>query len=102
MNITLLINEEERIFNTVFIKGRSLRKVLLFREEMNFENLKVKDLDELVGLIVDTFNNQFTIDEFYDGIPSESLMKSITETFNEIVNPNQTKDVESTNTTEGK
>lgn len=79
MNLTLFVDGKEKTFNAPFIKARMFRKALEFNQKMDFKNLGVEEIDELIGFVCELFNNQFTIDEFYDGLPVENLMPTIVE-----------------------
>jgi hypothetical protein len=84
MNIKLKINGEERTFVSTFISARSFRQVLEMNKRMDFNNLSPEDMDEIVGLIRNIFNNEFTVDEFYDGLPVQKLVPTMKETFQTI------------------
>lgn len=81
MKIELLIDGQERIFTTNFISGRFFRKVMEFDESIDYSDISVKETDKLIGFICDVFDNQFTVDEFYDGIASNEVISTISDTF---------------------
>ena len=84
MKITLNIDNKKREFTTPFISGRKLRNT--FAMSKKIESLKQDEtmLDEMVSYIVDIFNNQFTIDQFYDGIEANKIISTFTELVEEI------------------
>lgn len=84
MNITLRVGNKEKIYTVDFIKARMFRKAIAFSKTMNFEDLGEKEIDELVGFVCELFNNQFSIDELYDGLPVNKLMSTITEAMNSV------------------
>ncbi|WP_054637183.1 phage tail assembly chaperone G [Thalassobacillus sp. C254] len=76
-SITLSVNGEEKIFTVPFIKARHYRKALEITKAVNLNNVSHTELDELVGFITDVFDNQFSVDEFYDGVSSSDLVGKI-------------------------
>lgn len=84
MNLTLFVDGKEKTFNAPFIKARMFRKALEFNKKMDFQDLGVEEIDELIGFVCELFNNQFTTDEFYDGLPVEKLMSTIVEAMNAV------------------
>ncbi len=77
MKLELRINGENKLFTTDFISGRMYRKLLEYDEVMNYNNLSVDDMDKLVSLTCEVYNNQFTLDDFYDGISVDNLIPTI-------------------------
>lgn len=66
------------------VKARSLRNAIELTEEINFNNMKVDDLDKLVNFIVELFNNQFTIDDVYDNLDANELVPTLTACMNSL------------------
>ncbi|KYC79080.1 hypothetical protein B4090_1637 [Bacillus licheniformis] len=85
MQITLMVDGEEKVFQAPFVKGRMLREAIKLSKSSNFDDLDVEDLDALVGYVVRVYDEQFDIDQFYDGISSEKLIPTITETIQQVV-----------------
>lgn len=77
MQITLFIDEKEKIFSVPFVKGRMFRRVIEIYKKHDLNDIDVETLDILVAFVVDCFNGQFTIDEFYDGTPAEALIETV-------------------------
>lgn len=93
MRIVLNLDGEEKIYVAPFIPARAFRKVLELKH-YDLTNLDSEQLDELVGIIVNTiFKNQFTIDEFYDGLPAKELIPSIEKIIFEVAGDNAGEDV---------
>lgn len=84
MKITLQIDGKEKTFVCQTIKARMFRKVLEMRKKMNFEDLSADELDYLVDFVCEVFGRQFTVDEFYDGLPVDKLIPTIQKTFETI------------------
>lgn len=78
MQINLKIEGKEKTFSASFIKARMFRRALGFQNNFDFNNLSEEDLDKLVSFICELFENQFTIDELWDGLPVEELIPTIT------------------------
>ncbi|MED4787488.1 hypothetical protein P9429_11390 [Bacillus atrophaeus] len=85
MQITLLINGEEKVFSAPFIRGRMLREAIKLSKTSNFDDLDVGDLDNLVDYVVRVYDGQFSLDEFYDGISSEKMISTISDTIQGVV-----------------
>ena len=85
MTLTLRIDGKEKTFRVDFISGRMVRNTIAMTKRLNFNDLSPEELDDLVGFVVDVFGRQFTIDEFYDGIASQDLMKTIEECIRNVV-----------------
>ena len=74
-------------FTALRIKTRALRQAIAINEKIDFENLKVKDLDELVAFVCDIYGNKFTLDQFYDGLDADKLTDTLSNAINGIINP---------------
>ncbi|MFE7082567.1 phage tail assembly chaperone G [Priestia megaterium] len=72
MDLVLRINGEEKTMNTPFISGMTYKKYIALQEKEKIEYLKqrptIKQLDALIQLIVEAFDKQFTVDDFYAGL----------------------------------
>ncbi|KZR60386.1 phage tail assembly chaperone G [Pseudobacillus badius] len=79
MKLPLMINGEERIFVAPFIPARILRKLLEMQTRINLDKMTIDETDEVVGLICDAFGNQFTIDEYWDGVAAEDFNDNLLE-----------------------
>ena len=79
------INLNNKTYIMPTVKAKMLRKTLALNEKMDFNNLKVNDLDELVNFVVELFNNQFTIDDIYDFIDSTELIPLLTQAVQSVV-----------------
>lgn len=93
MKITLMIDGKEKTFEQKFVSGRMLRKTIEL--DGGFEKLKdeastinekgekeynddrydrLKDLELTSEYIAEAFNNQFTADEFMDGVEAHKMI----------------------------
>lgn len=84
MKIKLFISDEEKTFlSPGFISGRigreaaDLEEKYLMNQNGKFEETQTEVLDILVDFLCRAFGNQFTADEFYDGIDSRVMYKTI-------------------------
>lgn len=75
------IKVEERVFTIPHASGKHYRQLLKFDETIDYSNLGVEEHDELVGFVCDVFQNQFTIDEFYEGIPAHETVGTLINVF---------------------
>ena len=69
----------DKTYTTNSVKARIFRKAVEINEKKNFNDLKVEDFDELVDFVVELYGNQFTRDEFYDGLESDKLIITLVE-----------------------
>lgn len=77
-SLTLVIDGKNKTFTTPYISGLVWRTWLELQEKAeNLQNLSVKELDDFVNLVVMAFDNQFTLDQFYKGIPFHKVMETI-------------------------
>ncbi|ADK13447.1 phage tail assembly chaperone G [Clostridium ljungdahlii] len=67
------------------VKTRMLRKAIEINENIDFSNMKTKDLDGLVDFIVELYGNKFTRDNFYDGLDADKLIETLNNSINGIV-----------------
>jgi hypothetical protein len=82
VQLKLLIKDEEKVFTIPFVSGMVLRKYLeLLAKTKDSKKLTVEEMDDYVGLVVYAFKNQFTLEEFYDGIPHEKVMQTVDSLF---------------------
>jgi hypothetical protein len=79
--ITLVINGEKKEFRTPFVNGMVWRKFIEHRAQMDTNNLSPEQVDDLASLVVYAFNDQFTLDQFYEGVPHDRVMITIDELF---------------------
>lgn len=84
MEIKLQIKGKEKTFATPFISGRMVRKTIEINEKFDLNNIKLETLDTLVDYVVDIYGNQFTRDDYYDGISAHKLLTTIMETAKQI------------------
>lgn len=77
-SITLLINKENKIFSIPFVSGLVWRKFIeLKAKTKNMSNLTLEELDDFANLVVFAFDGQFTLEEFYGGVPHDKVMSTI-------------------------
>jgi hypothetical protein len=74
MDITLRIKGKDKTFVADFINARCFRNLLKLNQEIDYDNLTDADLDKMVDLMVQVYGKQFTRDELYDGLRSNSLI----------------------------
>lgn len=81
-NLTLLIDGEEKTFTIPFVSGLVWRKFIEVKAKIeDLGNLTVEELDEFANLVVFAFRNQFTLEQFYAGIPHDAVMITIDRLF---------------------
>ena len=81
--MSIRINDKEYIMGAV--KARMFRKAIAMTDAIDLENIKAKDLDDMVNYLVEAYGNQFTQDDVYDGLNSADLMPTLTGCITEVV-----------------
>lgn len=80
MNITLIINNEEKTYRAPFISTRKLKNTIALSSKMqNINENDIADnlLDELIDYEVELYGKQFTRDDLLDGYPSNKFFNKI-------------------------
>jgi hypothetical protein len=85
MEITLIIDEKEKIFIAPFIKARMLRTTMGMSNEFNSGNFTVESLDKIVDYEVKLYGEQFTVDQLYDGFPANKLVNKVLDDMNSVM-----------------
>ena len=73
MKIDIKIDGHEKTFTTTFISGLVYRKYIELSEQGALTNLTLESRDKVVELIVEAFNQQFTTDQFWNGIDAREV-----------------------------
>lgn len=79
----MVINGENKTFTTPFISGLIWRKFLELKNNVsNPESPFTSDqLDDFSSLVPLAYNNQFTLEQFYEGTPHDKIMVTIDRLF---------------------
>lgn len=88
MQIKLRIDGQEKTFTNDFVKARVFRNALKMNEEMSKEGdgITVATFDEMMGFVVNVFDNQFTVDDLWDGLEGGNFQDEIMRVFNNVLN----------------
>lgn len=82
-SLILIIEGKEKKFITPFVSGLVWRKYIELQESVeNLNHLKVEELDQFVAIAVTAFNNQFTLEQFYDGLSHDKVLWTVQALFN--------------------
>lgn len=73
MEIKLMMDGKFKTFKTKFINGRAFREAIVLQKEIQEGGVTIDIIDKLVEFVVMVFGNQFTIDDFYDGIENTEM-----------------------------
>lgn len=74
-SLNLLIENEEKTFTIPFVSGMVWRKYIEWKANVeNIADLTIKELDDLANLVVFAFKSQFTLEQFYEGVPHDKVM----------------------------
>jgi len=76
MTITLYdkASEPVKTFNRGFVPWKLLKKAIRLSKSIDVNDPDEESLDELAGLVVETFGNQFTIAELDEGADIGEMM----------------------------
>ena len=78
ITLILEIDEKERRFVTPKkINGTLWREAAMVSEEIESSEVLIADLDSHLQFVCNVFGNQFTIDEFEEGIDARDLVKTV-------------------------
>jgi hypothetical protein len=80
MIIKLKIDDKEKSFKMPWQSGRKVRDTMAMKEKLNTMPETAESLDEMMSYVVEIFNNQFTLDEIYDGIENKELLPTFAKT----------------------
>ncbi|MGF9830934.1 hypothetical protein ABEX57_19050 [Bacillus anthracis] len=85
MKLTLRINNEEKTFNLpAFIPARLIRQAPELADIPN--NPEAADLDKMVQYVVHVYGEQFTVDQYWDGVDARKFLLITTNVINALVN----------------
>ncbi|MEM5660007.1 hypothetical protein AAHB62_31890 [Bacillus cereus] len=85
MKLTLRINNEEKTFNLPsFIPARLIRQAPELADIPN--NPEAADLDKMVQYVVQVYGEQFTVDQYWDGVDARKFLLTTTNVINALVN----------------
>ncbi|MGG3157135.1 hypothetical protein ABEP50_15865 [Priestia megaterium] len=81
MQLTLRINGEFKVMRAPFISGLTKKKYDKLREKVDYlHDIPTEEqLDALIGVIVEAYDKQFTIDEFYAGLKMSDFREKLAE-----------------------
>jgi hypothetical protein len=67
MKLTLKIKGEKKKFSVPYFSTWTFRECLRITEEIDIRDVGIEELDALAAFVVEAFENQFTIDEYFKG-----------------------------------
>lgn len=73
MKIDITIDGHEKTFTTSFVSGLVYRKYIELSEEGKLTDLTLESREKLIELIVESFDKQFTADQFWKGIDARDI-----------------------------
>lgn len=85
MKLTLRINKEKKTFNLPgFIPARLIRQAPELADIPN--NPGPEDMDKMVQFVVNVFDGQFTLDQYWDGMDARKFLSKTSEVINTVIN----------------
>jgi len=85
MKINLVIGEAEKTFHAPFVKGLVFRQFIKLRKDHDLNDMNEDTMEKIVELIVEAYNGQFTIDEFWNGIDAREVITTIQAFIQELI-----------------
>ncbi|MBP3038062.1 hypothetical protein J9303_00885 [Bacillaceae bacterium Marseille-Q3522] len=81
-SLSLFIDGKEKKFTIPFVNGMVWRKYIEWKSKVeNLRDLTVEEIDELASLVVYAFKDQFTLEQFYEGVPHDKVMRTVDDLF---------------------
>ncbi len=99
MQIQLMIKGDKRTFNAPFLSGQLYKDFFEIQRKLQDVlngGASPKTMDVLVDFVCRVYGNQFTIDQYWEGVPLNKVLSEILRTINE-VGEMIMEDVEGTN-----
>lgn len=85
MQIEFKLNGKKEKFTIGYVNMLAVRRAMEINENISdFNNPTSKELDKMIDFIVDTFEDQFTRNDFYKGYPAKGFVKSVMTILNDI------------------
>ncbi|GAB6517477.1 MULTISPECIES: phage tail assembly chaperone G [Bacillus cereus group] len=85
MKLTLRIDRENKTFNLPeFIPARLIRQAPELADIPN--NPGPEDMDKMVKFVVNVYDEQFTLDQYWDGVDARKFLSTTSNVINAIVN----------------
>lgn len=69
------------------VKTRILREAIAITENLDFNNLKIADLDQLVNFVCRIYGDQFDADFLYDNLDADLLAETLANAVQGVVSP---------------
>lgn len=67
-------NEVVKSFTRSFIPWKILKKAIKLSQDFDFNHLKAEDVDQIAGLVVEVFGDQFTIEDLDKGADVSEML----------------------------
>lgn len=67
-------NEIEHSFTRSFVPWKMLKKAVKLSQEVDFDKLKAEDVDQIAGLVVEVFGDQFTLEDLDNGADVSEML----------------------------
>ena len=88
MKIKLRIGDKEKTFINDFVKARIFKNSLRLNNKLKGSAVDITDPDAfepLVEFTVTAFDNQFTVDDVWDGLSAQDLQAETVRVFHEVL-----------------
>lgn len=92
----------DSVYTIPHATAQHYRQLVKFDEVINYTEMSVEEYDKVVGFVCEVFRNQFTVDDFYEGIPSHKLIDTIVDVFSFVRTGKTPEEIKSLENNEGK
>lgn len=88
MKIKLRVDGKEKTYTNDFVKALVFRKALELNKKFTngLELGEVETFDALIEFVVFAFDNQFTVEEVWEGLNAAQILNEPNRIFNEVLN----------------
>lgn len=77
MKITLNLNKEKKMYKVPYFSTWTFREALRITEEIDMADLGIEELDALAAFVVEAFENQFTVNDYFKGTSKDEGLQIV-------------------------
>lgn len=83
MQIKLMINGEEKTFVAPFLSGKLYKDFFEMQRKLEGK-MDIETMNTLIDFVCRVYGNQFTIDQYLEGVPLNKVLSEIVRTMNDL------------------
>jgi hypothetical protein len=86
MQFKLFIEDKEKTFSVPYVKGRIFRRALKMNKMFGVGiEITPEVMDQLADFVCEVFNNQFTPEDVWDGLPVDGILPRLQGVFFDVI-----------------